>query len=325
MIPNLNFYDVYGYLIPGLVLAVLFWLPHGLIGRLYPTADWSSALVAVVVGYVLGHIVQALARNAIPSATMGGRFPSEALLDKDNKNLSTDVKTRLRADIKRLAAIDVRTDVPRKKVTKEIRRQRRDGFYFCRDSLLTGKDTTYSEQIQGMYALTLGLTMGFLLAAPYHIGWALSGLARARIEAWAWAAAMVGGLVAVSIAVLGVLKLFRLLGLAKEKKTRMTRRVIRRLIAPSELARRRRARWGVGVIMLALSGLGYIMGLGKVWYWDQRGSMVVIAIAGLFASFTCLAAYRYFTVTYAETVYRAFGVYEKPEEKSRPANPYMFE
>jgi hypothetical protein len=54
MIPNLNFYDIYGYLIPGLTLAIVLRLPYGLITGSWPESSWTSALIAVVIGYVLG-------------------------------------------------------------------------------------------------------------------------------------------------------------------------------------------------------------------------------------------------------------------------------
>src|SRR5438067_479600 len=132
------------------------WLPQGLTKPL-PTTDWTSALAAVVIGYVVGHIVQALGRNAVPSRTLDGRFPSEAFLDKDNKVFSDDLKTRLRQRIKTLSGIDVRTDLEKSKVTPEVSVQRRDGFYFCRDALLTSKTISYGEQMQGMYTLMDGL------------------------------------------------------------------------------------------------------------------------------------------------------------------------
>src|SRR5690349_8493925 len=100
MIQNLNFYDIYGYLIPGLTLAILLWLPRGLTSGKWPSADWTSALLGVVIGYVIGHLIQIVGRNALPSQTMNGRFPSEALLDSDDKSFSPSLKQRLQTRIK---------------------------------------------------------------------------------------------------------------------------------------------------------------------------------------------------------------------------------
>jgi hypothetical protein len=287
MIPNLNFYDVYGYLIPGLAFSILMWLPLGLVERHWPSADWSSALVAVAIGYVVGHIVQALARNAVPSRTMRGRFPSEVLLDADNGTLSADLKTRLRSHTRNMSRIDVRTDLKGSDVSPEVSLQRREGFYFCRDALLTAKVISYAEQMQGMYALMNGLTAVFALVAMYHLGWALSGLARDALESVAWITVVQGLVVAVILAAMAALKVENSPG---QKRAQFT---------------------GV-FIMLALLGCGYILGLSKVGYPNQRGALGFIAAACLFASLTCFAAYKYFTRAYAETIYRAFNLYEKP-------------
>lgn len=58
MIERFNFYDVYGYLLPGLVLTALLGLPFWIAGRLTPPAQFASAALAIVIGYVLGHFVQ---------------------------------------------------------------------------------------------------------------------------------------------------------------------------------------------------------------------------------------------------------------------------
>jgi hypothetical protein len=324
MIPNLNFYDVYGYLIPGLVLAVLLWLPHGLIGRLYPTADWSSALVAVVVGYVLGHIVQALARNTFPSKTMNGRFPSDALMDKNQAPLSEALKERLGQRIEDLSGIDMSIGeeleekiIPgttpaedREKLRKEIRKkqaQRKDGFLFCRDALLSGKNITYAEQMQGMYALMNGLTMAFGLGSVYHLGWAGSGLAGDPLNlGWFWVAVCLSFLLPVVLAFWGLSRRGSFEGLLAKGKTSDQAEKIRLNLA-----------WATNFfIVLTLIGSGYALGLRKLYYPEQRGVLSAIAIACLFACLTCYAAYKNFTRAYAETVYRAFNVYEKPAKGS---------
>jgi hypothetical protein len=324
MIPNLNFYDVYGYLIPGLVLAVLFWLPHGLIGRLYPTADWSSALVAVVVGYVLGHIVQALARNTFPSKTMNGRLPSDALMDKDQAPLSESLKERLGQRIGDLSGIDMSIGeklaekiIPRntpaadreklrKEIREEIRKkqaQRKDGFLFCRDALLSGKNITYAEQMQGMYALMNGLTMAFGLGSVYHLGWAGSGLAGDPLNlGWFWVIVCLSFLLPVVLAVWGLSRHGSFEGLLAKGKTSDQAEKIRLNLA-----------WMTDIFIgLTLIGSGYALGLRKLYYPEQRGVLLAIAIACAFACFTCFAAYKNFTRAYAETIYRAFNVYEKP-------------
>jgi hypothetical protein len=292
MIQNLNFYDIYGYLIPGLTLSILIWLPVGLIERRWPTADWTSALVAVVIGYVVGHIVSALALNAVPPTTVGGRFPSDALLDQDNSILSAELKARLRDRVENLSGIDVRTDLSGKCVTPDLSAKRQEAFFFCRDVLLTSKTVSYAEQMQGMYALLNGLTVTFAFGAAYHLGWTLSGINRSTLERFAWIAVVLGLAGAIVVAVLG---------LPKNADS-------------SESARITRARWSVCFVMLALLASGYIMGLGKVSIPDQWGPLGAITLAVAFASLTCLSAYKYFALMYALTIYRVFNLYEKPDK-----------
>lgn len=291
MIQNLNFYDIYGYLIPGLTFAILVWLPQGLMTKQWPPADWTSALLAVVIGYVIGHVVQILGSNALPLRTLDGRFPSEALLDQDDKNFSADLKARLQDRIKTFSGIDVRTDLKSCEVTPEVSGQRRDGFFFCRDALLTSKTISYGEQMQGMYSLMDGLTVAFALAAMHHFGWGLSGIQRGTLEGFAWTAVVMGLVGAIVIAATGL------------EKAKMTK-----------------ARLMAGFLMLALLASGYILGLGKVSNLDQRGRLAAITLAGIFASLTCYAAYKYFTRMYAETIYRAFNLYEKPSKVAETAS-----
>lgn len=287
MIPNLNFYDIYGYLIPGLTLAILLRLPYGLITGRWPESSWTSALIAVVIGYVLGHLIQILARNALPSRTMDGRYPSEALLDQDDKTFSDAFKDALRTRIKQLSGVDVRTDLPKSVVTQDVKAQREDGFRYCRDALLSSKNLSYAEQMQGMYTLMDGLTIAFALGAPFAFGWSVS-TGRFQVSALFIVALGLLPMVAAAAAGLG--------------KTDLT---------PTE-----RARLMLVFLMIALLGAGYLIGGGKVSTPAHRVSLGAMTLVYTFAASSCYSAYKYFTITYAQTVYRAFSLYEKPEKKS---------
>lgn len=293
MIPNLNFYDIYGYLIPGLTLAILVWLPRGLITQEWPTADWTSALVAVVIGYVLGHFVQFLGRNALSSKTMDGRYPSEALLDKDNDVLSDDLKKRLQERILALSGINVQTDKTKSEVDDKVSTQRKDGFVFCRDALLTSKTISYGEQMQGMYTLMDGLTVAFALGATFTFGWAISGTAGSTPQRFSLIFVGFGLVEAILVAAIG---------LGKDPDTPMAR-----------------ARLMGGFLMVSLLASGYVLGLGEILNLNQRARLGAIALANIFASLICFASYKYFTRVYAETIYRAFNLYEKPEKTIAPA------
>ncbi len=86
MIKNFNFFDIYGYLIPGVVFITLLWLPYGLTLGAWPAQEWSSALIVLVVAYVVGHVVYNFSSSVLPDkfsvdSSKKLRFPSDAVLD----------------------------------------------------------------------------------------------------------------------------------------------------------------------------------------------------------------------------------------------------
>ena len=64
MIERFNFYDIYGYLLPGLALVGFGWLPFGLLSRSFPKNELLSAVLVLAFGYVLGHLLQNLLTTA---------------------------------------------------------------------------------------------------------------------------------------------------------------------------------------------------------------------------------------------------------------------
>src|SRR5258706_16436134 len=62
MIDRFNFYDVYGYLLPGLALVALLGLPGVMIAGKLPSSELVSALAAVAAAYVIGQLAHAFAR-----------------------------------------------------------------------------------------------------------------------------------------------------------------------------------------------------------------------------------------------------------------------
>ena len=84
---SLNFYDLYGYLLPGVALVSLllvfpFWCyRHG------PPANFGlgSALAATIAAYIVGQLLQTIAVSALPSTIRDARgklrFPSEIVLN----------------------------------------------------------------------------------------------------------------------------------------------------------------------------------------------------------------------------------------------------
>lgn len=142
--------------------------------------------------------------------------------------------------------------------------------------------------MQGMYTLMNGLTMAFALGATYILSWAISGILGEKAQRFSWISLGLGLEVAIVVAALGL-----------------------------EKSRVMKAKLVFGSLMLAMLAWGYILGLGRVSNLDQRGSLGAITLGCIFASLMCFAAYKYFTRMYAETIYRAFNLYEKPNKPAQ--------
>jgi hypothetical protein len=172
MIERFNFYDVYGYFIPGAFLIGVLWLPHALVWRSIPSTDVSAAVAMIVAAYITGHILQIVAAKVVPSSiTAGGatRAPSDRLLDDDNSRFSSDFKQQLRTAIQSRFGIDV-----------SDQKNRGTAFFLCRDSVIASKTASYVEQFEGMYALMRGIAVAAAVGAAYDIGWLWSAFICSR-------------------------------------------------------------------------------------------------------------------------------------------------
>src|SRR4051794_12843897 len=110
MIDKFNFYDVYGYFLPGGALLLLLWLPYGLVRNSWPGSDWSSAILGVALAYFIGHLLQMICTKVVPSTTRG-RYPSAFVLD-DDKWLAEAFRTRLDNLVKKKFDLDLEVDKP---------------------------------------------------------------------------------------------------------------------------------------------------------------------------------------------------------------------
>ncbi|HWY20563.1 MAG TPA: hypothetical protein VNX26_05035 [Candidatus Acidoferrum sp.] len=166
MIKNFNFYDIYGYLIPGLTVLGVLWLPFGLATGAWPAQEWSSALIVIVLGYVAGHVLQTFTHIALPDR-FGGRFPSESLLDAKDRRFTDEFKDLLCKKINSVFKIAARFD----KGSGAVMEDRGIAFFLCRSALMQCRAGAYAEQAQGMYVLARGLSAAFALGAALHFGW----------------------------------------------------------------------------------------------------------------------------------------------------------
>src|ERR1700689_247604 len=98
MIEKFNFYDIYGYFLPGLALIAVFWLPFGLVLGKWPSGDIASAVFDVALAYFAGHMMLYVSTNTIPSYDAQkstpdhSRYPSQTVLDEDNKKIPKEGK-----------------------------------------------------------------------------------------------------------------------------------------------------------------------------------------------------------------------------------------
>jgi hypothetical protein len=278
MIERLNFYDVYGYLLPGLLLLFLLWLPFGLAARAWPPIEVGSALFALVISYIVGHILQGITREVLPSDLPSvRRFPSSALLDDSsndirlNDRLPSEVVGRLKARIRSEFGLDVSdTDHASGHTAQAIRDQRRQqAFFMCRRALLSSGAPSYAEQFQGLYALMRGVAGVCFLIAAYDSGWALS-------------AVFPNALISITPAVLVIL-LASMIAFNHEK-------------------------WIGFALVVAAAWIGVALGKAHAVPQSTREFLVVIAFGTAFVERRAIAAYRRFAMNFAQTVYRDFLV-----------------
>ena len=178
MIEKFNFYDIYGYFLPGAAFLAVLWTPFGLVRRAWPSSNWSSAIIAAAFAYILGHLIQSIATNAIPSWEVKGpkgknRYPSAIYLDSTDKELPEPAKEKIANLMKAQFGLDLQVD---KAGDETIDKVRNNAFLFARQILIQGKAVSYAEQFQGMYALTRGLASIFGLSFAYWLGWAAAAV-----------------------------------------------------------------------------------------------------------------------------------------------------
>src|ERR1041384_1631273 len=101
-----NFYDIYGFALPGFLLLAALWLPFGLIKHNWPDVQFSSALVGVIFAYFTGLVLYFVANFTLPSDLYSGRYPSTALLDPEDPIFAYKVKVKLEEQIHLLFGLD---------------------------------------------------------------------------------------------------------------------------------------------------------------------------------------------------------------------------
>jgi hypothetical protein len=300
LIEKFNFYDIYGYFLPGAAALLLFWLPLGLAQHKLPSGDWTSALLGAVLAYITGVLLQTFADKVLRSTAskikdgnaVRERFPSQQLLDNGGP-LSDTVKTGVAEAVEDKFGIKKENLAVNTTPTKEQDGNRNDAFLLARHFLVAAKEASYVEQYEGMYALMRGVAASLGLAAVYYLGWALSFLRGSWTSQAAYAAVAAGLVVAVLSTIALVLR----------KKSILV------------------VEW-LAALALLVAALGLGFGMGHRYEDTARlpALLLLCALAALLGSLRAYRFYKEFTMTFAVAVWRDFFVAGK-KKADPPAGP----
>lgn len=289
MIERFNFYDVYGYLIPGLVLVLTLTLPFAITGRYHLAAgEWPALIIGVVIAYIVGHLVQSMATTAIPSSRDHKRekwkYPSALMLNPNDTTFSGEVKTQIEKSIRSWFGLEVKVS---QESSPEIGGIRQDAFYLCRR--VVNEVSNYAEQFEGLYTMMRGVTVALWLASSYTVGWVVSP--------WHTQPSL-------SLAVVGFI-------------TTLLAFAVLSVVHFTDLDSDTRMRVNIASIILlglALLSVGYILGITRS---SPSTNYVLIGAIILYvgASFRFFNAYRFFAKEFAKSVWLQFAA----EPTTRPS------
>jgi hypothetical protein len=279
VIERFNFYDLYGYLIPGLALLGALWLPLWWLAQKEIPGAWLSAAVALVVAYLTGHVVARIGQTGFPYDKPRGLQPSDGLLDAQDRRLPDSVKQQIVAAIERYFALRLSAVHP-----NERARSLRTAFFLCRRALLREDAASYAEQFEGLYTMLRGLAAVGAMSCSYYLGWATAALLATSelITALQYSAPVI---------LIGVI-----------------------LLAERPCERPGQPPWLFLLMAALLFPLGIYLGATQVTRAlssDEILRLLVLAVASFFLSVRFYLGYRYFAEQFAITVYRDFFVLQR--------------
>lgn len=300
MIERFNFYDIYGYLLPGATLVGLLWLPFGIITGTWPAAQLSEAVFVLGFSYVVGHVLQTIASKAVPSKVSDRkknmRYPSDLILDPDDKKLASGVKSKLQEYVEKEFAIDLRIGEV-STGSDEISSNRVNAFFLCRGLLIRQKIANYAEQFEGLYAMQRGLSVAFCVGAFYLAGW---GCSLAGSTIW-WFGPTSSAFLLIGSG--GVL-------------VRSLLSVRRGPFHPNSAAR---DRWLLPFLLAAVFGFGVSFGMNESRTASHLSVFWISALCALVASARCYSGYKEFTLHFSTAVWRDFVSFKS--QTPEPPNP----
>jgi hypothetical protein len=286
MVERFNFFDIYGYLLPGALLLGLGWLPVGIVAAVWPPAEIELALIGGIASYLLGHLLHIAHRYfftvKVKDAQGKDRFPSNLLLDEADDTFTPALKRQLADQIEKRFGLDVREGGD--DVDGSLERRRFDAFQLCRRWLIQEKTVSYAEQFQALYELRRGVAAACLAAAFLYIGWALAYLSTLLGSGWDTTAVLV------VVAIAGVLS----------------------LPFPKKLF------WFFGIV---LWGAGFV--LGKELGVQSHQGLLLFCLGLLlgWVSWQFRGTYGGFAREFAATVYRDFLVLATTEHPTKAEKP----
>jgi hypothetical protein len=293
LIERFNFYDVYGYLLPGLAVIGLAWLPFVLLSHTWPANELLSAVALLAFGYVLGHLLQNVLTSAIPSKFTDDkgrlRKPSDIVLDSSNLRLTSEVKKRVAEKVMGRSQIDLFAGADGDENLSRVREQ---AFLMARLVLIQEKLVSYSEQFQGLYAMMRGLSVAFFLGTLYLFSWALSSFK----SHYLWLTCVVG--LGASFATIFITGWLRLRPPERESRLRKIDRI------------------ALSAIAVGASASGYLLGFHRVITPTSAKALLIIGAISLLAGQRFRVAYKNFAFEFALSVWRDFAARHRPTKSA---------
>lgn len=295
MIDKFNFYDVYGYFLPGAALLLLLWLPYGVVKNSWPSSDWVSAVLGVVGAYLAGQLLQMICTKAVPSTftkSVDGRkrYPSAVLLDSGRPPLPDDFKKNLVKVVKAKFELDLVIN----EESENEDGKRNTAFFLARHVLTEAKENSYGEQFEGMYSLLRGLAASFAISFANYIGWSMSTLRHSWL---------------LDCVVIVVITISLLVG------TNLAAHLLRSDVV-GQPAEQRLERWTAVVLLLAALGFGYLTGRHFGVTPVKAEELGLCAIGALMACLRSYKAYNYQANNFALTIWRDFYALARKNQPS---------
>jgi hypothetical protein len=292
MMERFNFYDIYGYFLPGALWLTLLGLPFILVSGFPSDRTAEITVGGLVLGYLAGLLLQNLARDFLPStkrdATGKARYPSDLLLDEQDSSLSPALKRQIAGYVSKRFGIEVSDAADPGLGSREKRRD--DAFRLCRTALAQGKVGSYAEQYQGLYSLMRGLAASCVLAILYYLGW----------------------FVALGFPLSGSLQRDHSLG--------MLVLALAAILIWLHAFRKRQPSLEFWLFGIMLATLGFLAG-GWLHVAEQHSYILVAMTPLLVVVYRRSAeASRYFMNLFAESVYRDFLALSTAEDKDGPSD-----